>query len=185
MFSPSHTVALSGSCSMSALSRLLVVMAGGMSRSTSRNSISLIGSHAHHVQAEITVAPINVVACQARYRVQRPQSIAGINTSPSSRIPGHNSPAARVAEPMCQGNARLRRTPIPGPSAVKASVVMHSQSARRISSVVPVPRFQIPSAAGPAAAMCHPRTMAKRRRTGARPAAMRPRRAIVSGTVGR
>ncbi len=185
MFSPSHTVLLFGSRSISANSWPLVVMAGGVSRSTSRYSFALNGSHAHHVQAEIAATPKKVDACQARCREQRPQSIAGISTSPSSRVPGHSSPAARVAEPMCQGNARLRRVPIPGPNAVKISVVIPSQSTRRISGVAGPPRFQSPSMAGHAAARCHPRTMVKRRRTGALPAATRPRSAIVSGTPGR
>ncbi len=185
MFSPSHTVLCFGSCSMSAFSRLLVVMAGGMSRSTSRNSFASIGSHAHHAQADIAAAPINVVACHACRREQRPQSIAGTNTRPSSRVPGQSSPAARVADPMCQGNARVRSVPGPGPSAVKVSVVMPNQSTRRIHGVAPSPRFQSPSAAGHAAAICHPRTIAKRRRAGALPATTRPRRAIVSGTPGR
>ena len=185
MFSPSHIVLCSGICATSVLSQFLVVISGDVLRSSSTSPFVLIGSHDHHAQAEIAAAPIIVVVCHARRLEHRPQSITGISIIPSSRVPGHSSPAASAADPMCQGNARLRRVPIPGPSAVKVSVVRHNQSARRIRGVASAPRFQIPSAAGHVAAMCHPRMIEKRRRTEVRPAAMRPRRAIVSGTAGR
>ena len=185
MFSPNITVPFSGNCAMSACSRLLVVMAGCVSRLTSSNPSALIGSHASQAQEEITTAEINVATRQARRRAHSPHSIAGIKTRPSSCVPGHSSPAARVADPMCQGNARLIKVPIPGPNTVKVIVVMHGQSARRISGVTPPPRFQSPIMAGLAAAMCQPRMMAKRRRIGASPAATRARRANESGTPGR